>query len=80
MNYKKIILFLSALLVCVTACLSEEAAEQAPDISMSELRQVIKVGQVVLLDCNGTPSYTKGHIPGAIDFEAAKNDLDKLLP
>jgi rhodanese-related sulfurtransferase len=51
-----------------------------PDISLADLKQAIADKSVTLLDCNGSKSYAKGHIPGAIDFEGTKADLAKRLP
>jgi len=51
-----------------------------PDISLANLKQAMADKAVVLIDCNGSASYAKGHIPGAIDFETAKTDLAKRLP
>ncbi|MEZ5434844.1 MAG: hypothetical protein R3F31_27505 [Verrucomicrobiales bacterium] len=33
-----------------------------------------------MIDVNGSASYSKGHIPGAIDFRANKEKLATLLP
>ena len=50
------------------------------DIVQTDLKAAIAAKTVVLLDCNGTASYTKHHIPGALDFEAVKANLAKSLP
>lgn len=50
------------------------------DISLVDLKQAMADKNVVLIDCNGSESYAKGHIPGAIDLEAAGADLAKKLP
>ncbi len=50
-----------------------------PDISISELEKAIEKKEVIILDVNGTQSYAKGHIPGAIDFKANKKKLAELL-
>ncbi len=55
------------------------AAEFA-DITIDELKSAIKSQKVVLLDANGSESWQKGHIPGAIDFSANKAKLADLLP
>jgi rhodanese-related sulfurtransferase len=55
-------------------------AESFPDISHDDLVQAIKDKKVTLLDANGTDSYNSGHIPGAIDYDANKAGLSKLLP
>jgi rhodanese-related sulfurtransferase len=54
-------------------------AGEYPDISISELEDAIKKGDVVLLDVNGSSSYAKGHIPGAIDFRANSDKIASLL-
>ena len=57
-----------------------EAAMATPDISLADLKKAIADKAVVVLDCNGTKTYSKMHIPGALDFEAVKADLAKVLP
>lgn len=49
------------------------------DVSIDELHKAIKKNEVVVIDVNGSSSYAKGHIPGAIDF-AKVNDLSAKLP
>ena len=51
-----------------------------PEITIPELKSAISAKQVVLLDANGTETWSKGHIPGAIDFTAAKDNLANVLP
>ena len=55
-------------------------AGEYPDISINELKNLIESKKVVLIDVNGSKSYQKGHIPGAIDFEANEEKLAKVLP
>jgi rhodanese-related sulfurtransferase len=55
-------------------------AAQAPDIAIPELKAAIAAKTVTLLDANGTESWQKGHIPGAIDFAVNKDKMAKLLP
>lgn len=50
------------------------------DISQAELQAAIAAKSVVILDVNGSDSYKAGHIPGAIDYIAHKNQLASLLP
>ncbi|MBP6602838.1 MAG: rhodanese-like domain-containing protein [Verrucomicrobiales bacterium] len=54
-------------------------AGEYPDISITELEEAISKGNVVLLDVNGSSSYEKGHIPGAIDFSAKGDDIAAVL-
>lgn len=55
-------------------------AGEFPDISINELKQAISEKKVTVIDVNGSDSYKEGHIPGAIDFAAAKSTLAKQLP
>lgn len=72
---------LTPVVVAAPASASEAtAAAVYPDISKAELDQAIAAKQVTLLDCNGSGSYAKGHIPGAIDFDVAEKDLAAHLP
>lgn len=68
---------LSTLALALVASVS--FAGEYPDISISELEEAIKKGDVILLDVNGSSSYEKGHIPGAIDFRANKENIVSLL-
>lgn len=54
-------------------------AGEFKDISILDLKKAIEAGEVILLDVNGTKSYTKGHIPGAIDFRANEENIAQLL-
>ncbi len=71
---KKILATLACALVASVAF-----AGEYPDISISELEAAIKKGDVIVLDVNGTKTYEKGHIPGAIDFRANKDQITSLL-
>ncbi len=72
--------FSGVLLICAAVVFAGAAPEDAPDISLADLKQAMTDKQVCLIDCNGSASYASGHIPGAIDFEANKTDLQKMLP
>ncbi len=54
--------------------------EKFPDISHDELKAAVAKKSVTLLDVNGSETYAKGHIPGAIDFTKAKADIASKLP
>ena len=56
------------------------AQEKFPDISHDELKAAIAKKSVTLLDVNGTDTYVKGHIPGAIDFTKTKDTIAAKLP
>lgn len=72
---KKLLLFGVAALAAAAVY-----AGEYPDIKIPELKSAIAAKKVTLLDANGTDSWQKGHIPGAIDFEASKGKLARLLP
>lgn len=58
-------------------------AKTAPtfaDIEFKDLQGLVASGKVVLVDVNGSESFAKGHIPGAIDFQANQKALANLLP
>lgn len=74
---KKLTTFAVAL---VLSALTAVASSQFPDISHDELKQAMKEKKVTLIDVNGSESYAKGHIPGAIDFTANADKLAANLP
>ena len=51
-----------------------------PDISHEELAKAVESKTVAVIDVNGSESFKQGRIPGAIDFEAKKDQLANLLP
>jgi len=53
---------------------------EATNISLAELKKALDSKSVTLLDCNGSGSFAKSHIPGAVDFETVKKDLASHLP
>lgn len=55
-------------------------ASEFPDVSIKDVQTAIESKKVVLIDVNGTESYQKGRIPGAINFEKHGKDLAKVLP
>lgn len=55
-------------------------AAEFPDISIADLKKAIAEKKVVVIDVNGSGSYAKGHIPGAVDFASTGGDLSSALP
>src|SRR5690242_6697199 len=55
-------------------------AGEYADVTIKELKSDIAAKKVTLLDANGTESWQKGHIPGAIDFSANEEKLASVLP
>jgi rhodanese-related sulfurtransferase len=74
---KKII---TTLILSLSLAASALASTAFPEISREELKTAVASGKAVLLDVNGTDSYAKAHIPGAIDFSASADKLAELLP
>ena len=72
------LLMIAAVSVMVFAARAAET--EWPDVSIADVKTSIAAKTIVLVDANGTESWKKGHIPGAIDFEASKDKLADLLP
>jgi rhodanese-related sulfurtransferase len=71
---------LAALSFLTLAALAWAASPQITDISQGDLTAAIASKSATLLDVNGSDSYRQGHIPGAIDFVAHRQEIAKLLP
>ena len=68
-------------LIAAEGCAACPAGEAAvADLTAADLKSAIAAKTAVLLDANGSESFAKGHIPGAIDFTANEKDLAKVLP
>jgi rhodanese-related sulfurtransferase len=72
---KKLVVLFTAALIAAAA-----TAGQYEDISVTELKSAIESKKVAVIDANGTESWQKARIPGAIDYEAQKEKLAKVLP
>jgi len=55
-------------------------AGEFPDISITEVKGLAESKKAVIIDVNGTESYQKGHIPGALNYETISSKLAKVLP
>lgn len=72
---------LLAIAACAVVALSSVSfGGEYPDISIEDLKKAITDKKVTVIDVNGSSSYAKGHIPGAIDYRANKEKLASLLP
>jgi len=73
---KKLLCFLA-----VTALFGIRAfAAEFPDVTIPEVKKAISEGKATIIDVNGSASYSKGHVPGAIDYAAVGKDLASKLP
>lgn len=70
---------LLTLLATAVFAVSAHAGDFA-DVSVADLKKAIAEKKATVIDVNGTDSYKKEHIPGAIDYTAQKADLAKALP
>ncbi len=72
---KKLIILLATGLLAASSY-----AGEFPDISITEVKALAESKKAVIIDVNGTDSYKKGHIPGALNFESVSGKLAKVLP
>jgi rhodanese-related sulfurtransferase len=72
---KKLVIFAAAFVLAASVY-----AAEIPTITIGDLKTAIASKHVVLLDANGSESWQAGHIPGAIDYSANKDNLAKVLP
>lgn len=70
---------LLALLVTAVVGVSAYAGE-FPDISLNDVNKLVESKSAVIIDVNGSDSYKAGHVPGAINFAAVKDNLAGSLP
>ena len=72
---KKLFTLLAALMVATSVF-----AGEFPDISVTEVKALVESKKAVLIDVNGSQSYAKGRVPGALDYAAIKANLADSLP
>ena len=70
---------LSAALVAIAIAVTAFAGEYK-EVSVKEAREMVDAKKAVFIDVNGTDSYKKGRIPGALNFEEVKGKLASTLP
>ena len=69
------------LAILVTAVLAVSAyAVEFPDISVNEVNKLAESKSAVIIDVNGDESFKAGHVPGALDFAAIKDNFADSLP
>ena len=72
---KKLITLLATVFVAASTF-----AGEFPDISVTEVKALTESKKAVFIDVNGSESFAKGRIPGALDYAAIKNNLTEALP
>lgn len=73
---KKLLATLCALALTAVSVI----AGDYPDISIAELKKAIADKKVTVIDVNGSTSYSKGHVPTALNFADVKDSLASKLP
>jgi rhodanese-related sulfurtransferase len=70
---------LLAFLVTASVAVSAYAGEFT-DISVKDVNKLAESKSAVIIDVNGDDSFKAGHVPGALNFAAIKDNLDRSLP
>ena len=70
---------LLASLVTATVLVSAYAGPYA-DVSINEVNKLAESKSAVIIDVNGNESFKAGHVPGALNFTAIKDNLAANLP
>lgn len=68
-----------AVLTIVALAVSSYAGEFA-DISIKEVKALAESKQAVIIDVNGSESFAKGRVPGALNYDSIKDHLASALP
>lgn len=72
---KKLITSLATVLFAVSVL-----AADFPDVSIKEVKALTESKKAVIIDVNGSESYQKGHVPGALNYAAIQDKLASVLP
>ncbi len=80
MDMKKLTAFVMTLAVSAALAVAGDKEAKFDDIQHDDLKKAMQENKVTLIDVNGTESYEKAHIPGAINFDAEKDNLAAKLP
>jgi len=71
----KVITLLAAVLVSASVL-----AGEFPNVGVKEVQKLSNSGKAVIIDVNGSESYVKGHVPGALNYDSIKDKLASVLP
>ncbi len=55
-------------------------AGEFPDVSVTEVKTLVETKKAVIIDVNGSDSFKKGRVPGALDYASIKDQLEAKLP
>ena len=72
---KKVATFLATLVFAASVF-----AGEFPDVSVTEVKTLVETKKAVMIDVNGSDSFKKGRVPGALDYASIKDQLEAKLP
>lgn len=78
-KFEKFMKTILSALAIVAIAVSSYAGEFA-DISIKEVKTLADSKKAVIIDVNGSESYAKGRVPGALNYETIKDHLASALP
>jgi len=55
-------------------------SELYPDVSLSDLKNLVAQKKATIIDVNSSESFQKNHIPGAIHYSSNQSHFEKMLP
>lgn len=67
-------------LAAATLLTASVYAGEFADISMKDVKAAADAKSAVIIDANSPASYKAGHVPGALNWAAIKDDLAANLP
>lgn len=67
-------------LACAVLFTASVIAGEFPDISVGEVKKLSETKGAVIIDVNGSESFAKGHVPGALDYARIEGKLASVLP
>ena len=67
-------------LFAVTLIAASSFAVEFPDVSIKEVKALAESKKAVIIDVNGTESFEKGRVPGALNYDVVKDKLASTLP
>lgn len=54
--------------------------ELAAQVTLEEFKKIVAEKAALIIDVNGTPSFDKAHVPGAVSFALVEGKMTSVLP
>ncbi len=67
-------------LFIITIGVATGFAVEFADLSVKEVKALVETKTAVIIDVNGTASFKRGRVPGALNFAEIENKLASVLP